>query len=114
MTSTRCPQCGLTNFSSSESCKRCRASLAPAAESAPTFVSPPPPEYQVDDDDQPSRWRVSPLRILIVVLLLVFAVWYQISRDDAAREAQSKKDKEFAEKRAQEDNQRNLEYLYRR
>jgi len=109
MKSTKCNQCGLTNFSTNEYCKRCKASLAPAPESAAPFVPPPPPAYQVVvDDDQPSKWRVSPLRILILVLLVVFAVWYQISRDDAAREAQSKKDKEFYEKQAQEDNLRHL------
>ena len=106
MAATKCNQCGLTNFSTNEYCKRCKASLAPAAASVSTFVPPPPPEYQVEDDDQPSRWRVSPLRILILILLVVGAVWYQISRDDAAQEAQNQNDKKFYEKRMAEDLQR--------
>jgi hypothetical protein len=60
------------------------------------------------DDDQPSKWRLSPLRILIVVLVVVFAVWYQFNRSDAARDAQAQKDKEFYQKRAEEDNLRHL------
>ena len=108
MTSVKCSQCGLINLSTSEFCKRCKASLALEPESTSSFVSPPAPEYPVIDDEQPSRWRLSPLRILILVLVVVFAVWYQFSRSDAARDAQAQKDKEFYQKRAEEDNLRHL------
>jgi hypothetical protein len=108
MASSRKLPARINNFSSSEYRGRCKASLRPAPASASPSVPLPPPELPVIDDDQPSKWRVSPLRILILVLLAVFAVWYQLSRDDAARDAQQRKDKAFYDKRAEEDNRRSL------
>ena len=111
MSSTKCSECGLTNFLAAEHCKRCRASLpAPAVPAESTF-NPAESDARMASlgvtkfvrfDDQTIR-VFSPLRVLIVVLLIVGGVWYLIDRDDKARAAQLRADKEFDLKRQADD-----------
>ena len=46
--------------------------------------------------------RLSPLRILVVILLLLGASWYQMQKWDAERAAMVQADKEFEEQRLKE------------
>ena len=105
MSSIKCNQCGLPNFSSSEHCKRCKASL---------FASPAPAEttaraaeskdyLAVYDESEPRRFSLSPLRILLLVILVASPVAVYFYQSNAAHEEQVKKDKEFDQKRRQED-----------
>lgn len=108
MSSTKCSQCGLVNFLSAEHCKRCKASLsapeAPeesaaspdeaVAQSASDSTSESIPYVHYDSEPEPRR-SISPLRILLVILLIVGAAWYLINKDQTERAAQVKKDKQF-------------------
>ena len=111
MSSAKCGQCGLVNFLSAQHCKRCQASLDtpttieqsssnPVAAPFPSLADPP--KAIVPLYDKPRR-ALSPLRILIVVLLIIGAAWYKIDRDETARLAQAKADKEFNQQRRIED-----------
>jgi hypothetical protein len=122
MSSIPCSQCGLVNFLTAERCKRCKATLsAPPTLTAPPTDKPRPTlskslsqyagssERQlphvsegVRDTTEPRpRMRLSPLRILVVILLLLGASWYQMQKWDAERAVQLQADKEFDEKQRQ-------------
>jgi len=111
MAATKCNECGLVNFQSAENCKRCNASLTAPAPPAALNASPAEiplrsigdPREEIVPYETKRRIVLSPLRILVIVLLIIGAVWYQINRDDSARAAQAKADKEFNDKRRIED-----------
>jgi hypothetical protein len=105
----KCKQCGLVNFVSDEYCKRCQASLSSAAVEEASSGEPvelaalsEPVRELAPFADKP-RLILSPLRILMIVLVIIGAVWYQVNRDETARAAQLKNDKEFDDKRRIED-----------
>lgn len=98
MSSTKCSQCGLTNFRSAEHCKRCKASLS--APSAPEESHSSPADalalsadnferlnasYETTPDDTAPRRSISPLRILLAVLLIVGPVWYHFDKRETER-----------------------------
>ena len=104
MSSIKCSECGLTNFETAEHCKRCKASLStpPAApkesnsEPVEAFVEPAPAvrrELAPFDIPEP-RASISPLRILVLVLMVVGLTWYYFRSENIQRAADDKRTKE--------------------
>jgi hypothetical protein len=110
MSSTKCSKCGLTNFVSAEHCKRCKASLVGASTPNESGFSPAPAPIQapsaksecVFEDAEPRR-PISPLRILVLVLLVVGVTWFLIQKEETERAAEVKAAREFDQKRRSED-----------
>ena len=103
MSSTKCSQCGLTNFRSAEHCKRCKASLSSPSAPEESHSSPADApalsadnferlnaSYETTPDDTPPRRSISPLRILLTVLLIVGPVWYHFDKQETERAARAK------------------------
>jgi hypothetical protein len=101
MSSTKCIHCGLINFLAVEHCKRCKANLnAPFAPEQ--SISGPAGLTRSKGGSTPRRtdgWRsVSPLRILLLILVILGAGWYLVRVQDDRRAAEVKADKEMDQK----------------
>lgn len=94
MISHKCPKCGLVSFNTAANCKGCQASLKVSdagAKSAASFDA-----YEIDDDKPRSSF--SPLKVLLLILLLAIPGWlYYQSQENAIveeKEQQKKLDQE--------------------
>ena len=88
MTSQKCPNCAMVNFASSESCRRCKAALkaAPASPQPTPVASPPAPKPDVyETTDAKSRWSFSPLKVLLIILLIAVPCWFYYRSQEEAR-----------------------------
>ena len=81
MSNTKCPRCGLVNWSSDEACERCAAPLAGGAPEAPDAAEvtvPPVPEATTARPDLPglslSGYAQSGSNTGKVVVLVILAV----------------------------------------
>lgn len=72
MHSRKCPGCGLVSFATTDDCKRCKTSLKVADERVESKTSPT--AYGIYDDEP--RRSFSPLRILLLILLVGLPLWY--------------------------------------
>jgi len=106
MSSTKCSQCGLINFLSADNCKRCGMTLlglpAPHGTNySPTEVPTPSGNDSKSEAvssrpyDTKPRASISPLRILVLILLVVGVAWYQFDKEETRRAAEAKKDQEL-------------------
>ena len=92
MTSHKCPKCGLVSFTTAANCKRCQASLkvsGGAAKAATTVEA-----YEVDDDEP--RRGFSPLRVLLLILLIAIPGWlyYRAQEQAVADQIEQRKKQE--------------------
>ena len=92
MTSHKCPKCGLVSFATTGSCKRCQASLNVSAEAAASFAA------REIDDAEPQR-RFSPLRVLLLILLIAIPGWlyYRAQEQALADQIEQRKKQEREE-----------------
>ena len=90
MSSRKCSKCGLVSFATADNCKRCSTSLKDAQAKA---VSNIPSKEIVFDDDEPRR-GISPLKILLLILLIALPCWYYFSSSQKAVDAGEQADRE--------------------
>ena len=106
MSFTKCSQCGLINFLSAENCKRCGMTLlgspAPHGTNHSSIAVPTPSRNASKREAVASnpyntepRASISPLRILVLVLLVVGVGWYQYDKEETRRAAEAEKDQEL-------------------
>jgi hypothetical protein len=102
MTSHKCPNCGLVSFVTAANCKRCQASLKVSGEEAQAATSFE--AYEIDDAKPGSSF--SPLRVLLLILLLAIPGWlYYRSQEQAIvvqQEQQKKLEQEEWQRRNEE------------
>lgn len=101
MTSHKCSKCGLVSFTTAANCKRCQASLAGSSEATKSTVSFE--AYEIDDAKPRSSF--SPLRVLLLILLVAGPLWYYCKSSETAVAEQ-----ETAEKAAQAQKERVLQF----
>lgn len=101
MTSHKCPKCGLVSFTTAANCKGCQSSLkgsSAGAKPSPSFEA-----YEIDEAKPRSSF--SPLRILLLILLLGIPGWlYYQSQENAIveqKEQQKKLEQEEAQRRSE-------------
>jgi hypothetical protein len=70
MSSKKCSQCGLVNFATAVTCKRCSNDLASAADS--TVSRQPPAEYIIDEGSVRLKSDNPILSALITLVLVIF------------------------------------------
>ena len=97
MTSHKCPKCGLVSFTTAANCKGCQASLkvsGEAAKAATSFEA-----YEIDDDEP--RRGFSPLRVLLLILLIAIPGWlyYQSQQQAVVDQIDQRKKQEREEAR---------------
>lgn len=78
MSSIKCPHCGLVNFTTAGTCKRCKNDLAAAAESASSY-QPTPHDYKSSFRFQ-SDYPLVSWAITIVLLISSAGLSYAIAR----------------------------------
>jgi hypothetical protein len=92
MPSRKCPTCGFVNFARAETCKRCEAGLDVSEERTEAKTS----FEEYETYEAPSRRPFSPLRVLLLILLVGGAIWFycQSSEKDVAGERASDEKKQ--------------------
>ena len=93
MTSHKCPKCGLVSFTTAANCKGCQASLKVSGGAAKPANTA---EAYVVEDDEPRR-GFSPLKVLLLILLIAIPGWlYYRSQEQAVADQieQRKKDEQ--------------------
>jgi hypothetical protein len=81
MKSSKCPHCGLVNFSSVDICKRCKNVLSPSAESA--SAGPPTAVARKSSLRHGSDHSLGAWAITIVLLIVNASLSYAISQKSA-------------------------------
>jgi hypothetical protein len=93
MNSRKCPKCGLVSFTTAASCKGCQSSLKVSGEVAKAATTVE--AYEVDHDEP--RRGFSPLRVLLLILLIAIPGWlYYRAQEQAVADQieQRKKDEQ--------------------
>ena len=99
MSARKCPKCGLVSFATRESCKGCKSRVFSheRPESATSLA------VSTFDDAEPRR-GFSPLRVLLLILLIAVPLWYytqsSISSTAAERVEDEKKQVELRRDRS--------------
>ncbi|HEX8843595.1 MAG TPA: hypothetical protein VF791_03075 [Pyrinomonadaceae bacterium] len=91
MISQKCSKCGFVSFATAGNCKSCDADLS---------GNPAQPVAAASEgvsDVGRSRLSISPLRILILVLLVVGTYWYFYQKEDQKRIADEQRQKKLDE-----------------
>lgn len=93
MTSQKCPNCGMVNFASAQNCQRCRTGLngSPAS----SQLEAKPDIYETADAK--SRWSFSPLKALLLILLVVIPCWLYYRSQESARADEQQRLKKWEE-----------------
>ena len=88
MDSIKCSQCGLTSFRTADHCRGCNARLTAPPPPVESQSDPPKAlpqsmgisvnEYVSDDPKRPSSF--SPLRVLLLILMVAGPGWYFIDK----------------------------------